>query len=116
MDNSDEPLKGPNENLPSFSFNQKLKIRATSYELDFAQHTIPYLDLQPVNFDGIKIPLAGIDIVHRTQKGYGGFLGLRVRAYDYTGHVKYEMTQSDYDKFKADFDDDIFVKIRIKSQ
>ncbi|XP_057340869.1 uncharacterized protein LOC130677948 [Microplitis mediator] len=116
LDNSDEPLKGPDKNMPSPYFNQKLKIRATSYELDLAQHTIPYLDIQPVIYPGIKVPLRGLDIVHRAQKGYGGFLALRLCAYDFTGHVKYEMTQSDYDKFKADFDDDIFVKIRIKSE
>ncbi|XP_044013824.1 uncharacterized protein LOC122856195 [Aphidius gifuensis] len=43
---------------------------------DAAQTSVPYLDIQSVTID-IPVPLGGIGVYYRGQKGYGGFIALR---------------------------------------
>ncbi|XP_057340871.1 uncharacterized protein LOC130677950 [Microplitis mediator] len=110
----DDPIKSP-KNPPYSDPNEALKIRATGYGLDMAQHTIPYIDLQPVALPDLKAPLSGLELIYRRQKGYGGFLGFKIRGYDFTEFFGSEMPQDDLDKYKNDFDEDIVFDIPTKS-
>ncbi|XP_057339878.1 uncharacterized protein LOC130677221 [Microplitis mediator] len=110
----DDPIKAPT-NPPYSDPNEALKIRATGFGLDMAQHTIPYIDLQPVTFSDIKFPLGGLELIYRRKKGYGGFLSLKMRAYDISDFFGSEMSQDDIDKYKNDFDEDLVIDVPVKS-
>ncbi|XP_057339787.1 uncharacterized protein LOC130677162 [Microplitis mediator] len=110
----DDPIKAP-KNPPYSDPNEALKIRATGFGPDMAQHTIPYIDLQPVALSDLKAPLSGLELIYRRQKGYGGFLGFKIRGYDFTDFFGSEMSQDDLDKYKNDFDEDIVIDVPTKS-
>ncbi|XP_057340190.1 uncharacterized protein LOC130677444 [Microplitis mediator] len=110
----DDPIKAPT-NPPYSDPNEALKIRATGFRLDMAQHTIPYIDLQPVALSDLKVPLSGLELFYRRQKGYGGFLGFKIRGYDFYDFFGTEMSQDDLDKYKNNFDEDIVLDIPTKS-
>ncbi|XP_008551917.1 uncharacterized protein LOC103574287 [Microplitis demolitor] len=110
----DDPIKAPKNPLYSDP-NEALKVRATGFALDMAQHTIPYIDLQPVALSDLKVPLSGLELIYRRKKGYGGFLGFKIRGYDLVDFFGSEMSQDDLDKYKNDFDGDIVHEIPTKS-
>ncbi|XP_057340437.1 uncharacterized protein LOC130677610 [Microplitis mediator] len=111
----DDPVKATSENVQYSYPNEALKIRATGYGLDMAQHTIPYIDLQPVALSDLKAPLSGLEFIYRRKKGYGGFLGFKIRGYDFYDFFGSEMSQDDLDKYKNDFDENIVIDIPTKS-
>ncbi|XP_057337150.1 uncharacterized protein LOC130675459 [Microplitis mediator] len=110
----DDPVKAP-KHPPYSDPNEALQIRATDSGLDMAQHTIPYIDIQPIALSDLKAPLGGLELMYRRKKGYGGFLGFKIRAYDFSEFFGDKMSQDDLDKYKKDFDEDIVIDVPIGS-
>lgn len=54
----------------------------TDFDKDAAQTTIPFIDLQEVVTDP-PVPLTGIGILYRGNKGYGGFIAPKIKTYNY---------------------------------
>nr|ACE75299.1 conserved hypothetical protein [Glyptapanteles indiensis] len=104
---TNEPLKTREWNHPLSVPNQRLMIRATNYEDDLHQHTVPYLDLQPVTYSTAKIPLSGLEIIHRGVGGFGGFLGFRIIGFDFTEDFKWKMSTSEFNKYRPYFHENL---------
>ncbi|XP_057340870.1 uncharacterized protein LOC130677949 [Microplitis mediator] len=107
----DEPIKSPKENSHFPPPHTMIDVQATGFREDMAQHTIPYIDLQPVTYPSVKIPLRGLEIIHRSYGNYGGFLSLKLHTYNFTSHFGYEMTADDLKKYKRYFNDDLKYEI-----
>ncbi|XP_034950421.1 uncharacterized protein [Chelonus insularis] len=54
-----------------------IKFRPTDWFKDFAQHVVPFIDLQEVVTYPPK-PLSGIGVYYRATEGFGGFLAFKV--------------------------------------
>lgn len=104
---SDDPIKNPNENNEFPPPHSRLEIQTTGIKEDMAQHTIPYIDLQPVTYPSVKIPLRGLEIIHRSSGKYGGFLSLKLHSYNFTSHFEYEMAENDFRKYRNYFNDNL---------
>lgn len=53
-----------------------VRFHPTDLKKDFAQNTVPYLDIQNVDLESAE-PLRGIGMYYKGMEGYGGFVGLR---------------------------------------
>nr|ACE75210.1 conserved hypothetical protein [Glyptapanteles flavicoxis] len=107
---TDEPLSTNKLNIPLSVPNQKLMIRATNFEDDLHQHTVPYLDLQPVTYSTAKIPLSGLEIIYRGVEGFGGFLGFRIFGFDFTEDFKWKMSTSEFNKYRPYFHENLLLQ------
>ncbi|ERL85944.1 hypothetical protein D910_03359, partial [Dendroctonus ponderosae] len=58
----------------------------TDFNLDAAQTTIPFIDIQPVINDP-PVPLNGVGIYYKGNKGLGGFVAPKILTYDYSKFI-----------------------------
>ncbi|XP_011308186.1 uncharacterized protein [Fopius arisanus] len=58
---------------------------------DFGQTTVPFLDSQDVIAEP-PIPLSGAGLYYKGQKGYGGFIGLKLMSFDFSEFVATELS------------------------
>lgn len=58
---------------------------------DAAQSTVPFIDIQEV-ISNPPVPLSGLGIYHKGQRGYGGFLAPKIMTYDFTPHIRVPQT------------------------
>ncbi|KAH0555031.1 hypothetical protein KQX54_014804 [Cotesia glomerata] len=111
---TDETLRTDKLNEPCSVPNQKLRIRATGIDIDLSQHTVPYLDLQPVTYSTAKIPLNGLEIIYKGVEGFGGFLGFRIFAFDFTEDFRWKMPISYYNKYRPYFHENLILQDSFK--
>ncbi|XP_063624574.1 uncharacterized protein LOC134796349 isoform X2 [Cydia splendana] len=68
--------------------DQYVEFVNSDFEADAAQTTVPFLDVQPVEpMKGASLA-SGAGIVHRGQRGSGGFVSVKLFTYDYSRHVR----------------------------
>ncbi|XP_063384297.1 uncharacterized protein LOC134670393 isoform X1 [Cydia fagiglandana] len=68
--------------------DQYVEFVNSDFEADAAQTTVPFLDVQPVEpMKGASLA-SGAGIVHRGQRGSGGFVSVKLFTYDYSPHVR----------------------------
>lgn len=114
MSQLDDPAKAQGFNPENSEPNQEIEITTTDYKIDMARRTIPYFDLQPVIYEEVKSPLSGLELIYKRQYGFGGFLGFKIRSYKFNDKFGCEMSETDLQKYKANFDDPIFLDIPTK--
>lgn len=81
----DIPILSPARSLRTSKTNQYIRFTYTDKWKDAAQTTVPFIDTQPVT---AKVPLAGIGIIHKGRRGYGGFIAPSIVTYDFKNHIK----------------------------
>lgn len=85
----DVPTKSKQPNYPDSDGNQYIKLTISSLEKDGGQTTIPFIDTQELKTRP-PMPLSGAGLIHRGQKGYGGFVSLKLYTYDVTPYIEEE--------------------------
>ncbi|CRK92910.1 CLUMA_CG006339, isoform A [Clunio marinus] len=83
----DIPIKSKAKSLPISKPNTFIKFTHSDIGKDAAQTTIPFLDAQDVTNDP-PVPLEGIGIFVKAQKGYGGFIAPKIKTFDYGPYVQ----------------------------
>lgn len=68
--------------------NQFIKFTFSDFDKDAAQSTIPFFDAQDVITRPAAVPLQGIGLFLKGEEGFGGFLTLKIKTYDYVQHIK----------------------------
>ncbi|KAH0557225.1 uncharacterized protein LOC123271345 [Cotesia glomerata] len=109
----DDPALAPKNQIISDP-NDKIKIGTTGYEVDMAQHTIPYITLQDVTYSDKKTALGGLEIYYARAEGFGGFLGFMIQGYDFSKNFRNKMNQEEIDKYQPDFDGQLPQQIPVK--
>lgn len=66
--------------------NQFIKFTFSDFSKDAAQSTIPFFDAQDVISRPAAVPLQGIGLFLKGETGFGGFLTLKIKTYDYVQH------------------------------
>ena len=82
----DVPTKAMVSNTPISNDDQFVSFTTTSMEKDGGQTTIPFIDTQEV-VPRLPTLLSGAGLYLRGQKGYGGFLALKLYTYNLIEHV-----------------------------
>lgn len=91
MENRDVPTREEYaKSQPDSSTNQFLYFQPTDLEMDVAQSTIPFLDIQPVEVDP-PAPVTGAGIFHKSRGRSGGFLALKLITYDFAKHLNADL-------------------------
>lgn len=85
LQNPDVPILSKSSEIDSRD-NQFIRFTHSDVDKDVAQTTVPYLDAQDV-VSKVPVPLSGAGIYHKGQKGFGGFIGLKLVTYDFAPHV-----------------------------
>ncbi|XP_037934521.1 uncharacterized protein LOC119668915 isoform X1 [Teleopsis dalmanni] len=75
------------KSLPNSKDNDYIDFVNSDMDKDAAQSTVPFIDTQGV-VSKPPVPLAGVGIYHKTQNGYGGFVGPKIETYDFAPHVQ----------------------------
>ncbi|XP_034936300.1 uncharacterized protein, partial [Chelonus insularis] len=72
-------LSSPTKKSQELSTPNKhyIKFRTTSWSKDFAQHVVPFIDLQEVISNSSKL-VTGVGVYYRSRKQYGGFIALKL--------------------------------------
>lgn len=63
--------------------DQFIKFTYSDFKKDAAQSTVPFFDAQNVVSEPNAVPLQGIDLFLKGEKGSGGFLSLKIKTFDY---------------------------------
>ena len=66
--------------------NQFVMFDATDPHKDASQTTIPYIDAQPVSPKSGSW-LAGVGFYHKGRIGYGGYVGVSIKTFDFSRHL-----------------------------
>ncbi|XP_044596781.1 uncharacterized protein LOC123273448 [Cotesia glomerata] len=82
----DDPTKS-SKNVIDSKANQFIKFRASDLKKDAGQSTVPFFDALEAEGNP-NFPLGGIGIIHRGQKGFGGFLGFKIFELDLSKYFK----------------------------
>ncbi|XP_063977277.1 uncharacterized protein LOC135162578 [Diachasmimorpha longicaudata] len=93
--NIEEPdisIYGPEWNVEVEGDSLYVKFQPTDNIKDFGQTTVPFLDSQDVVAEP-PIPLSGVGLYYKGQKGYGGFIGLKLMSFDFTELVATEASR-----------------------
>lgn len=83
------PTKSNFTNFPDSHADQYLKFTTSSETNDGGQTTIPFIDTQELATKP-PVPLAGVGVIHKGQKGFGGFLAFKIYTYDSYKHFEKE--------------------------
>lgn len=86
-DNPDVPTRTKKKSVEKSTSNTFLKFTHSGIWRDMAQTTIPFMDSQDVATD-IPLPLQGVGLYWKSQKGYGGFISPKLSTIDYTSFIK----------------------------
>lgn len=70
---------------------------SSSWSTDGAQTTVPFFDFQDVAFHPSS-PLAGVGLYYKGTPNYGGFVGLKAMAPDYSDAIKPENIRKSFDE------------------
>lgn len=84
------------KNYPNSEDNQFLKLTTSSLEKDGGQTTIPFIDTQYLTSKYLT-PLSGAGLVHRAEKGYGGFLSLKLYNYNIKPYIEDDINLDELD-------------------
>lgn len=79
--------------------NQYIVFRPTDRQYDVGQHTVPFLDAQPVVKE---MALKGIGIFHRGRQYSGGFIALRIITIDLSQYLVSTLSEGATDKLAED--------------
>ncbi|CAG9773540.1 unnamed protein product [Ceutorhynchus assimilis] len=81
----DVPTKSPKNHQSQMNVNDDsyIKFTNTAFELDAAQTTVPFLDMQPVTNEP-AVPLMGAGIYYKNLENYGGYIAPKIMTYDYS--------------------------------
>lgn len=85
LENPDIPTLSKKSEIDSKD-NQYIKLTHSDIDKDVGQTTVPYFDALDV-ISKIPVALNGIGIHHKGQKGFGGFIALKLMTYDFAPHV-----------------------------
>ena len=66
--------------------NQFVMFDATDPHKDVMQTTVPYIDAQPVSPKSGSW-LAGVGFYHKGRIGYGGYVGVSIKTFDFSRHL-----------------------------
>ncbi|XP_004527139.1 uncharacterized protein LOC101457975 isoform X2 [Ceratitis capitata] len=91
LNNSDKSTRTIIKSIPDSRHNQYIDFINTSMDKDAAQSTVPFIDIQEV-ISNPPVPLSGLGIYHKGQRGYGGFLAPKIMTYDFTPHIRVPQT------------------------
>lgn len=75
LENPDDPTKAPEE-LQEVTSGKTVEFRASDFEKDAGQSTVPFFDGRDLEFSP-PAPLQGLGVFHRGHKGFGGYLAFR---------------------------------------
>lgn len=81
-----------------------VKIHPTDLKNDFAQNTVPYLDIQYVYLESAE-PLRGIGMYYKGMQRYGGFIGLRAFSNDISGLMDSSEIEKHFDEINGVFNE-----------
>lgn len=68
--------------------SQFVKFTFSNFKKDASQTTIPLIDCQDVTSKPFAVPLQGIGLFLKGENGYGGFLTLKIKTFDYMKYFK----------------------------
>lgn len=94
LDNTNVPTRSAAPSEVDSTNDQYIEFTHTGFDTDAAQTTVPYFDAQPV-IPEYPIPLSGAGLYHKGQKGYGGFVGIKLITYDYSQNMDAAFPQTD---------------------
>lgn len=77
----DSPTRTTNIQVPFDSENKFIEFRSTDIKKDLAQLTVPYFESVQLEASEPR-PLSGVGIYYKGEPGYGGFLAIKLIAYD----------------------------------
>lgn len=87
IDNADSPTRTTNIQEPFDSANKYIVFRQSDIKKDLAQVTIPYIETVYLEASEPR-PLSGAGIYYKGEVGYGGFVAIKLIAYDYGETLK----------------------------
>ncbi|KAG8040146.1 hypothetical protein G9C98_000716 [Cotesia typhae] len=76
LENPDDPSKAPPEELQEITSGKTVEFRASDFEKDAGQSTVPFFDGRNLEFSP-PAPLQGLGVFHRGHQGFGGYLAFR---------------------------------------
>ncbi|KAH0534356.1 uncharacterized protein LOC123266874 [Cotesia glomerata] len=100
LSKSDDPLKSPKNNINISSQNLFVNFQMTDYEKDFGQLTVPYFDSRAAGVASLSA-VSGAGIIHRGQKGYGGFLAPKLINVDHARFIDFDLSQQQIEHFTS---------------
>lgn len=82
----DIPTKTTSKSIPDLESNKYIEFQPTDKNMDAAQTTVPFVDIQLVEAEHPG-PLAGIGLYYKGQPYYGGYVAPKIITYNYTNHI-----------------------------
>nr|XP_011308187.1 PREDICTED: uncharacterized protein LOC105269546 [Fopius arisanus] len=92
LEEPDIPIYGPEVNEEVRGDGRYVSFQPSDNLKDFGQTTVPFLDSQDVVAEP-PIPLSGAGLYFKGQKGYGGFIGLKLMSFDFSEFVTTELSR-----------------------
>lgn len=83
---ADIPINSPPSEMDYFTEDPYVEFTHTDIDVDAAQITVPFLDIQPISNEP-PVPLCGAGVYYRGQGGYGGFIAPKIITYDYSKNI-----------------------------
>ncbi|XP_033321630.2 chemokine-like protein orion isoform X1 [Megalopta genalis] len=93
LKNPDIPTRMQLPSLPDSKKDQYVNFAPSDRQMDAAQNTIPFIDIQPVESKP-PVPLAGAGVFHKGRSGSGGFVAMKLITYDFAPHLTVDLPPS----------------------
>ncbi|XP_064536031.1 uncharacterized protein LOC135426708 [Drosophila montana] len=77
LKNPDKPTKTTVKSVPLSKNNQFMEFISSSMDMDAAQTTVPFIDIQDV-VTNPAMPISGLGIYHKGKEGFGGFFAPKI--------------------------------------
>ncbi len=98
----DVPTEFRGQNTIDTGHNQYIEFDASDALKDAMQTTVPFIDAQTVSPRSGSW-LAGVGFYHKGRIGYGGFVGVSVKTYDFSRHLLPSDGARDKEELRFDF-------------
>ncbi|XP_074099820.1 uncharacterized protein LOC141527945 isoform X2 [Cotesia typhae] len=99
LSKADDPLKSP-KNLEVSGQNMFVNFQITDYDKDFGQLTVPFFDSRAAGVASLSA-ISGVGIIHRGQKGYGGFLAPKLVNADHARFIDFDLCEHEIQHFTS---------------
>lgn len=82
LKNPDKSSRTPYGSAPLSTDNQFMEFISSSIDMDAAQSTVPFIDIQDV-VTNPALPISGLGIYHKGFKGFGGFFAPKIVTFNF---------------------------------
>lgn len=80
------PTATLSKSIPDINHNKYIQFGPTDRNVDAAQITVPFIDIQLVEPHN-PIPLSGLGIYYKGEPSFGGYIAPKVLTYDFTPYI-----------------------------